>query len=86
MGCTLPSWSAWYVSPFSEEKKKERKKEADRVQPGDPAPSSQGATPSSGSGSSDNSGLGIGLYAVILVGGAIAYYAYQYLQNAEAQQ
>ena len=55
------------------------------MQPGDPAPSSHGATPS-GSGSSDSSGLGIGLYAAILVGGAIAYYAYQYLQNAEAQQ
>lgn len=66
----------------------ERKKEANWFQPGDPAPSSHGAAPSSGSGSSDSSGLGVGLYAVILVGGAIAYYAYQYLQmqNAEGQQ
>ncbi|KAJ9309315.1 hypothetical protein DTO027B5_2724 [Paecilomyces variotii] len=34
----------------------------------------------------DSTGLGIGLYAVLLIGGAAAYFAYQYIQaNAEKQ-
>ncbi|KAK1143284.1 hypothetical protein N8T08_006811 [Aspergillus melleus] len=53
--------------------------------PGDPAPKAH-AQPATSSGSSDSSGLGVGLYAFLLVGGAIAYGAYQYLQkSAEAQ-
>ncbi|KAH8427619.1 cytochrome b5-like heme/steroid binding domain-containing protein [Aspergillus melleus] len=53
--------------------------------PGDPAPKAH-AQPAASSGSSDSSGLGVGLYAFLLVGGAIAYGAYQYLQkSAEAQ-
>jgi len=30
--------------------------------------------------------MGVGLYALIVVGGAIAYGAYQYLQQQQAQQ
>ncbi|PLB55614.1 putative cytochrome b5, partial [Aspergillus steynii IBT 23096] len=47
--------------------------------PGDPAPKAQAQPSSSGSG--DSSGLGVGLYAFVLIGGAIAYGAYQYLQK-----
>ncbi|KAK2761700.1 hypothetical protein FQN54_001528 [Arachnomyces sp. PD_36] len=56
--------------------------------PGDPAPkvadpsaSANQASPSGGSTS-----LGVGLYTVVLLGGAAAYFAYNYLQaTAEAQ-
>ncbi|KAL4970726.1 cytochrome b5-like heme/steroid binding domain-containing protein [Aspergillus stella-maris] len=54
--------------------------------PGDPEPKTH--APSSGDSSSGNTGLGVGLYAVLLIGGAAAYFAYQYLQanaGAEAQ-
>ncbi|KAL4788329.1 cytochrome b5-like heme/steroid binding domain-containing protein [Aspergillus varians] len=55
--------------------------------PGDPTPKAQ--PPSSGDSSSGpNAGLGIGLYAIVLIGGAAAYIAYQYLQasaGAETQ-
>ena len=30
--------------------------------------------------------MGVGLYAVILIGGALAFLAYQYLQQSSAQQ
>lgn len=54
-------------------------------QPGDPAPSTHGSSSSSSSGSS-GSGLGLGLYAFLLLGGAVAYGTYQYLQNAAAAE
>ncbi|KAB5583136.1 cytochrome b5-like heme/steroid binding domain-containing protein [Coniochaeta sp. 2T2.1] len=34
----------------------------------------------------ESAGLGIGLYAIVLIGGALAYGAYQYLQQQQAQQ
>ncbi|KAM0331601.1 hypothetical protein ACHAQA_003280 [Verticillium albo-atrum] len=55
-------------------------------QAGDPAPSKQPAAASSSNNNADTSGIGIGLYAVLLVGGAIAYGAYQYLQQQEQQK
>ncbi|KAF7591818.1 hypothetical protein BBP40_001089 [Aspergillus hancockii] len=55
--------------------------------PGDPAPRSQAQTSStSSSGSSGSSGLGVGLYAFLLIGGAVAYGAYQYLNAAAANE
>ncbi|KAK5113275.1 hypothetical protein LTR62_003612 [Meristemomyces frigidus] len=50
---------------------------------GDPAPktattSAVNAGPKS---STDAAGLGMGVYALILVGGALAFFAYQYLQS-----
>ncbi|GES63729.1 cytochrome b5 [Aspergillus terreus] len=54
--------------------------------PGDPAPpAAHSASSSSGSGSSSSGGFGVGLYSVLLVGGLIAYGAYQYLQNSQTQ-
>jgi hypothetical protein len=49
-------------------------------QPGDPKPKTA-PPPVAGASSTENAvGFGIGLYAVILVGGAAAYFAYQYVQ------
>jgi len=51
---------------------------------GDPQPKI--ATPNSTSASSGSStGLGIGLYAVILLGGAAAFGAYKYMQSQEGK-
>ncbi|PWY70986.1 cytochrome b5 [Aspergillus heteromorphus CBS 117.55] len=41
---------------------------------------------SSGPSSSGEAGMGVGLYAFLLVGGLIAYGAYQYLQTASAAE
>lgn len=56
------------------------------LQPGDPEPQSKAAPASSSSSSSSTAGFGVGLYAVILIGGAIAYGAYNYLQAQQQQQ
>ncbi|PGH09184.1 hypothetical protein GX51_00938 [Blastomyces parvus] len=47
--------------------------------PGDPAPKAQYPPASSAGSSQDKSGLGVGLYAIIILLGAIGYGAYQYL-------
>ncbi|KXG48280.1 Cytochrome b5 [Penicillium griseofulvum] len=52
--------------------------------PGDPTPKPK--VTASVDSSSSASGFGVGLYAVILIGGAIAYGAYNYLQAQQAQQ
>ncbi|KAJ5189271.1 hypothetical protein N7472_008285 [Penicillium cf. griseofulvum] len=52
--------------------------------PGDPTPKPKASV--SVDSSSSASGFGVGLYAVILIGGAIAYGAYNYLQAQQAQQ
>ncbi|OQE29167.1 hypothetical protein PENFLA_c004G03727 [Penicillium flavigenum] len=54
--------------------------------PGDPSPKAKPTTSTDSSSSSSASGFGVGLYAVILIGGAIAYGAYNYLQAQQAQQ
>ncbi|KAK0385160.1 hypothetical protein NLU13_7638 [Sarocladium strictum] len=51
-------------------------------QPGDPAPNAS-AYSGNANNKADQSGIGVGLYAVVLVGGAIAYGAYQYMQNQQ---
>ncbi|KAL9635595.1 MAG: hypothetical protein Q9164_003351 [Protoblastenia rupestris] len=54
--------------------------------PGDPEPKSQPpASSTTTSGKSETSGMGIGLYAIILVGALAAFGAYKYLQtNSES--
>lgn len=54
-------------------------------QPGDPEPNkpSYGATTSSSKSSSDSTGFGIGLYAILLIGGLGGYAAWQYLQQQQ---
>jgi hypothetical protein len=57
------------------------------LQPGDPAPRSHAQTSSTNSSSSNgSSGLGVGLYVFLLIGGAVAYGAYQYLNAAAANE
>jgi len=54
--------------------------------PGDAAPKTTTASTSS-SASSSSGGLGVGLYAFVLIGAAAAYGVYQYLQiNAAAEK
>ncbi|KFH46388.1 cytochrome b5-like protein [Hapsidospora chrysogenum ATCC 11550] len=53
-------------------------------QPGDPKPSTPAASTSTGN-KVDQTGGGLGLYAVIIIGGALAYFSYNYLQNQQAQ-
>ncbi|KAL4759234.1 cytochrome b5-like heme/steroid binding domain-containing protein [Aspergillus foveolatus] len=55
--------------------------------PGDPSPKVHGSSSSESSSSSSSTGFGFGLYAILLIGGAAAYAAYQYLQaSAGAEQ
>ncbi|KAG6188693.1 hypothetical protein E4U36_006450 [Claviceps purpurea] len=53
-------------------------------QPGDPAPKAS-VPVSSGSSfsSSDTTGFGIGVYFLLLVGGALGYFAFQYMAKQE---
>jgi len=56
-------------------------------QPGDPKPKvSPPSNSSTAGGSGDATGFGIGLYAVILLGGALAYGAYTYLQANQGKK
>ncbi|KAG7006288.1 hypothetical protein G7Y79_00015g038780 [Physcia stellaris] len=48
--------------------------------PGDPAPKTEPAKPSTSTTTPDSTGLGVGLYALVLLGGALAFGAYKYLQ------
>lgn len=57
------------------------------MQPGDPkpnAPKPGAVSPAASTG--DAAGLGIGVYAIVLIGGAAAYFAYNYLQAQQAAQ
>jgi len=49
-------------------------------QPGDPAPRAIATISSSSTATNESTGMGIGVYAIILVGGLLAYGAYQYTQ------
>ncbi|BCS20562.1 cytochrome b5-like heme/steroid binding domain-containing protein [Aspergillus puulaauensis] len=56
--------------------------------PGDPAPKAHAQASGDSSSGGGSAGLGVGLYAIILIGGAAAYFAYQYVQasaGAETQ-
>jgi len=48
--------------------------------PGDPKPHSLSPKPHGGNAPADAAGLGIGLY-VMLIGGALAFFGYKYLQT-----
>jgi hypothetical protein len=67
-------------NPFSKTERKQATK-----QEGDPKPKSyaqSGATAST----TDGASTGVGLYAIILIGGALAFGAYKYLQAQSEQQ
>ena len=50
-------------------------------QEGDPEPKTTTSSTGTAAHKTDAGGLGIGVYALILVGGAVAFFAYQYLQS-----
>lgn len=56
------------------------------VQENDPPAKTAQQSTSTQSKSADAAGLGIGVYALILVGGALAFFAYQYLQAGQQQK
>jgi len=59
----------------------------DDEQAGDPQPNLSGPTSAMSKSGTDAAGFGIGIYAVILIGGALAFGAYKYLQvNQMAQK
>jgi len=53
---------------------------------GDPTPKAPLPGALAPKANTDSAGLGIGLYAIVLIGGALAYGAYQYLQQQQAKQ
>jgi len=57
-------------------------------QAGDPSPSSSApnSTPGKPQSASSAAGLGIGVYALVLVGAALAFVAYQYLGSSNGQK
>jgi len=54
-------------------------------QANDPPAKAQQTTTSSqtGTGSAGQANMGVGLYAVILIGGALAFFGYQYMQQSQ---
>lgn len=56
------------------------------LQENDPPAASTTTKSSAPKTSSEAAGLGIGLYAIILVGGALAFFGYQYLQSSGQQK
>ncbi|KAF2026592.1 cytochrome b5 [Setomelanomma holmii] len=54
-------------------------------QEGDPKPKSY-AQPTSSATTSDGASTGVGLYAIILLGGALAFGAYKYLQGQSQKE
>jgi hypothetical protein len=55
-------------------------------QPGDPKPKTPLPGAVSPAANNESAGLGVGLYAILLIGGLIGYGAYQYLQQQQAAQ
>ncbi|PFH57484.1 hypothetical protein XA68_15015 [Ophiocordyceps unilateralis] len=54
-------------------------------QPGDPAPRIIPQSSSASGNNSDQTGLGIGLYAILLIGSAVGYLAYHYVNKQQEQ-
>ncbi|KAM4062952.1 cytochrome b5-like heme/steroid binding domain-containing protein [Hirsutella rhossiliensis] len=54
--------------------------------PGDPAPKAAPQTSTSGASSSDQTGIGIGLYGILLIGGILGYAIFQYMSHREENQ
>ncbi|KAL2809677.1 cytochrome b5-like heme/steroid binding domain-containing protein [Aspergillus granulosus] len=54
--------------------------------PGDPVPKVHAQTSTDTSSSSSSSSFGVGLYAILLIGGAAAYGAFQYLQASSVAE
>lgn len=59
--------------------------QANTLQDGDPKPKSY-SQPATSATSSDGASTGVGLYAIVLIGGALAFGAYKYLQGQSQQE
>ncbi|QIX02137.1 hypothetical protein AMS68_007654 [Peltaster fructicola] len=56
-------------------------------QEGDPAPRATATATTSSSGTaSESGGLGVAAYVLIIAGGALAYFAYSYMQTQQSQK
>lgn len=55
------------------------------LQEGDPKPKVGSSTSTSTAPKTDAGGLGLGVYAIILIGGAAAFFAYQYMQSSQGK-
>ncbi|KAF2398708.1 putative cytochrome b5 [Trichodelitschia bisporula] len=55
-------------------------------QPGDPVPKASKPASQSANSSSGGAGVGVGLYAVLVIGGALAFGAYKYLEMQKEKQ
>ena len=55
------------------------------MQEGDPAPKSY-AQANASIASNDGASTGVGLYAIVLIGAALAFGAYKYLQAQQGEQ
>jgi hypothetical protein len=55
-------------------------------QEGDPKPKNYGQQPGATATATDGASTGVGLYAIILLGGALAFGAYKYLQGQSQQE
>lgn len=56
------------------------------TQAGDPKPKTPLPGAVAPAANTQSAGLGVGLYAIVLIGGLAAFYAYQYLQQQQAQK
>lgn len=55
-------------------------------QDGDPKPNAHTAPVTSMNNKSDSAGMGVGMYAVVLVGAVLAFVGYQYLSTKNTTQ
>ncbi len=63
-----------------------RSANASPAQPGDPAPKAPMPSGLTAADQQSSGGLGVGLYAVVILGGLIAYGAYTYMQQQQVQK
>jgi hypothetical protein len=56
------------------------------LQPGDPKPKTPLPGAVAPAPNNDTAGFGVGLYALLHIGGLVGYGAYQYLQQQQAAQ
>ncbi|KAK1771777.1 cytochrome b5-like heme/steroid binding domain-containing protein [Phialemonium atrogriseum] len=55
-------------------------------QPGDPSPKAPIPGSLAPPANNTGAGIGVGLYALVVIGGVLAYFGYQYMQQQQTQQ
>lgn len=56
------------------------------LQPGDPSPKAPIPGSLAPAANNTGAGIGVGLYALVVIGGVLAYFGYQYMQQQQTQQ